>query len=138
MAKRLFANISRFKVSSCLVAVASLALCAGCSCEAGPREYKVQTETRMKNLLLAIYEYREANENHWPDELIQIKEYLGGLDFEETVHNSFTGDRPGFEYVKPPNNCDPAITVILYQLREGQRDTSLSIGFADGSVRQMP
>lgn len=120
-----------------LLLVAVLALGPLCS-KARPRHYKAQTELRMRNLLRATLEYRKANGNQWPGQLDVVEEYLGGFELREMIPNSITGDNPGFEYVKPTDDSDPATTVILYQLRDGRRDASLSVGFADGSVRDAP
>jgi hypothetical protein len=133
--------VKRRAVNICLtialLLIAVLFVSPLCS-KARPRHYKAQTELRMRNLLWAILEYHEANGNQWPDELDFVEEYLGGFELREMIHNSITGDIPGFEYVKPTGNSDPATTVILYQLRDGRRDTSLSVGYADGSVREVP
>jgi hypothetical protein len=58
-----------------------------------------------------------------------------GKDFATLTKNPLTGDSPGYEYVKPPEGTKPSEhVVILYQLRAGKRDSSLSVGYANGAV----
>ncbi|NLT72337.1 MAG: hypothetical protein GXX91_16810 [Verrucomicrobiaceae bacterium] len=86
----------------------------------------------MKMLLLTMFSYKDEK-GQWPDKLEELKGNPD-LDFAKVIKNPVTGDDPGYEYVKPTGD-DPR-TIILYQLSNGKRDTTLPVGHADGSVSQ--
>jgi len=95
---------------------------------------------QMHKFQLAGLEYAIDHAGEWPDRLDQLKDQLGGdAAFRKLMKNPVTGDDPGYEYVKPKRKLkDPEFDgqqVILYQLRGGSRDTTLKVGYADGSVR---
>jgi hypothetical protein len=97
-----------------------------------------ESQIQMNKLQLALYEYAQSHENEWPDSLNQIKELVGGESaFKQLITNPVTGDNPGYEYVKPLGNpSDPDYNphqLILYQLNNGQRDTTLKSGYSDGA-----
>ena len=127
----------RINVTAGLILSTFLIAFAGCGLQRAPLAgKKAKSWNQMKALITGIILYRDSNDNEWPEELAQARELLEGdhLDFDELMHNPVTGDNPGYEYVKPPPDADPKTTVILYQLREGRRDTTLRVGFADGHV----
>jgi hypothetical protein len=78
----------------------------------------------MKQIMIDVMEHFDRTEL-FPD----------SVDLTGRV-NPITGDDPGYEYVKPAKyDLD---TVVIYQLRYGERDTSLPVAFADGSVGEYP
>ena len=91
------------------------------------------SSSHMASLSKAIQYYR-TEKGEWPDRLEQVKPYADG--FATLVANPLTGDSPGYEYVKPTGG-PLSDHVILYQLRGGTRDTTLNVGYADGSVRRL-
>jgi hypothetical protein len=119
-------------------AVAFLVLIAGCS----NSNTAFQSSDNLKQLSRALIAYNAAN-NAWPVTLEQVKPLIGqktelgvigdGKDYAALTANPLTGDKPGYEYVKP---ADASIVIFLYQLRNGKRDTSLPVAFSDGSVRE--
>ena len=92
--------------------------------------HMAMSTNNMKMLLLAMFDYKDQK-GQWPDKLEQLKGNPN-LDFATVTKNPVTRDDPGYEYVKPTGD-DPR-TVILYQLSIGKRDTTLPVGYADGSV----
>ena len=97
---------------------------------------KVQSENNMKQLALGMLSYRSTIRK-WPDRIEDIsREVEGEENLKELMTNPVTGDNPGYEYVKPAGVAT-SNTVILYQLRDGKRDPTLSVAYADGSVRPL-
>ena len=103
---------------------------------AKPAAYQAQSRNQMRNILLGIVNYREQHDGAWPDQLKDIESEIDSLD--ALIANPFTKENPGYEYVKPSADVDPAQTIVLYQLRKGKRDTSLRVGFGDGRVLPFP
>jgi len=97
----------------------------------------LKSSNQMKELMLGIMNYRSVNEEQWPEDLSDIEVLISEVDFEQLMSNPVTGDNPGYEYVKPSDNADPTTTVILYQLRGGQRATDLQVGFADNHLSEI-
>jgi hypothetical protein len=96
----------------------------------------------MHKLQVAMVTYATKHGGDWPDRLDQIKDGVGGeAVMARLMKNPLTGDDPGYEYVKPKGKIDDkdfdSDQVILYQLRGGKRDTSVKVGYADGSVRML-
>ena len=90
------------------------------------------SSNNMHQMGIAMANYRAKN-GGWPESLEEISPYLEG-EVSELMTNPITGDDPGYEYVRPDMNIAPPKTVVLYQLRDGRRDTTLPVLFADGSV----
>ena len=116
------------------VSVIFLAGCGGDRAE--------ESRHNMNKLQLGMHVYAHKHQGDWPERLDQIKDEVGGADaFSKLMKNPQTGDDPGFEYVRPKGRLsDPSFDaqqVILYQLRSGKRDSSLKVGYADGSVRPL-
>ena len=93
----------------------------------------------LRQLTLAILEH-EAWHRDMPDSLDQLEQYFESPEtFRRIMTNPLTGDYPGYEYIDPGPRRSlvgrSGDTVIMYQLREGQRDLTLPVGFADGSIR---
>ena len=60
---------------------------------------------------------------------------LGGKEnLAKLLKNPATGDDPGYEYFKPPRGQHAGKTIIIYQLRDGKRDTTLAVAYLDTSV----
>jgi hypothetical protein len=92
----------------------------------------------MNKLQLALYEYAKAQEGEWPDSLEQIKEFVGGeTAYQQLITNPVTGDKPGYEYIKPVGKPgDPNYDyhqLILHQMNKGKRDPNLESGYSDGA-----
>ena len=88
----------------------------------------------MKQIVLALLQHYEEKQQ-WPDGLDEL---LPALENNRAVfENPVTGDNPGYEYVKPSGSLEEiksAETIVLYQLRNGQRDASLAAAYLDGQV----
>ena len=102
----------------------------------GVREAALRTSSQnnMKHITFALLDYYKAKQQ-WPDELDELLPFLevGKSVFE----NPLTGDNPGYDYVKPSaplENLTAAETIVLYQLRGGQRDRQLYCAYLDGQV----
>ncbi len=84
---------------------------------------------------MEVVTYSDQHDRRWPknmDELARIfKDPIG----VKNLKNPATGDTPGYEYVAPFSPVrNPAHTVVMIQLRDGKRDLSLAVGFADTRV----
>jgi hypothetical protein len=122
-------------VFSAVAAVMTLGL-AGCGDRAEDSRHQ------MNKFQIAMIEYAVKHGGEWPDRLDQIKDDVGGeAAFSKMMKNPLTNDDPGYEYVKPKGKQGSpgfdAQQVVLYQLRGGKRDTSLKVGYAEGSVRPL-
>ena len=111
---------------------------AGCCCPAitAARDAarQAQSMNNMMQIGLAAINHHQIHED-WPNSLDDLRDQIPDLDV--LLVNPVTMDDPGYEFVKPPvgEGVSWSETIILYQLRNGARDTSLPVGFADGSVR---
>ena len=119
-----------------LLLLFTLTTLTGCCCPAinSAREaaQKAQSLNNIRQLCLAVMNYQQINEA-WPETIDDLRSQVPDLDM--ILENPVTMDNPGYEYVKPEGE-DPVLseTVIIYQLRNGQRDMTLPVGYADGSV----
>jgi uncharacterized protein (TIGR03067 family) len=102
----------------------------------GVREAALRTSSHnnMKHITFALLDYYKAKQQ-WPDKLDDSLPFLevGKSVFE----NPLTGDNPGYDYVKPTaplEDIPTAETIVLYQLRNGQRDRKLAVAYLDGQV----
>lgn len=116
-----------------VIAAFALVALAGCGDRAE------DSRQQMHKLQMVMIEI-QMNGGDWPDSLDSIKDKFGGeAAWSKLMTNPLTGDHPGYEYVKPEKKSDGSKNdsqqVILYQLRGGKRDTTLKVGYADGSVR---
>jgi hypothetical protein len=106
----------------------------------GRAELEKQSIANMHELASAVWEYRDWKKKY-PDELKgeDIEKLVGGREFyEQIMVNPITGDNPGYEYVKPPDDTPlSADPIIIYQLRNGQRDTSLKAYALDLTARSV-
>jgi hypothetical protein len=112
---------------------------------------KMETSARMRWLAIAVQDYHAENKS-FPDSLqdlkplfgkgkgskhlqfsYQILEDIGLTSFEQVLANPWTGESPGYEYVKPTQPV--ASTPIIYQLKNGQRVMDHLIGYYDGSIK---
>lgn len=92
----------------------------------------------MHNLVIAAHTWADTHKGEWPDSLEQLKEIVGEDEFANAMENPLTGDNPGYEYVKPRIRIDDAgytREVAIYQLRDGKRDLSVRVCYADAGVR---
>ena len=70
-----------------------------------------------------------------PDDFDDLAPFCGGKEkLASMLANPVTGDNPGYEYIKPTGGANLNGTVMIYQLRSGQRDLNLPVARADGSV----
>lgn len=111
---------------------------------------RLDSSDNVRELCLALVLYQEEK-NEYPDTLDQLEPYIGkvskyshgypignGKDFATLIKNPYTGDDPGYEYVKPPEKIESIRkTIVFYQLRNGKRDETLVVGWLDGSVRNI-
>ena len=131
-------RIACVEVGRWVPVVVGVIFLAGCG---GDRTH--ESRQNMHQLQKAMLAYAEKHKDEWPERLDQIKDEVGGASvFAKLMKNPLTGDDPGYEYVRPKGrHSDPGFhasqQVILYQLRGGNRDTSLKVGYADGSVRAL-
>ena len=96
----------------------------------------VEAKKQKIDVSQAIVKSWKTNELEWPDNLEQVKPLMEEADTDWLL-NPITGDDPGYEYVKPTGdltNVHDATTVLLYQLRDGERDLDLQVCFRDHYV----
>lgn len=111
--------------------MASAVVFTGCD-RRSSREH-VTSRMAMKGLLLAVLSYQDQHKQ-WPDKQDDVKSIVGAGTFEKVMKNPITGDKPGYEFVKPAEENPASSTIVLYQLRGGKRDASLDVGRADGAT----
>ncbi len=110
--------------------IASLVLLVVSTIGCGNRsELESQSNENMEKLAAAVWEYRDAD-GVYPENLDDstYQEDVGGPEvFQYLMKNPLTGDDPGYEYVKPPDDTPLSASdvIIIYQLRDGHRDTTL-------------
>ena len=91
----------------------------------------------IKQLTLALVQFHE-DQQRWPDQLTEVLPFLNGDN--SVLNNPITGEEFGYDYVKPtiaPEDPQSSTTVVIYQLRDGKRDTELEVGYLDGSVKTL-
>lgn len=97
----------------------------------------------MKQILLTIQLYNNANRGKMPDTLEKLRsvdepDRDGVSHFDEMLTNPLTGERPGYIYVKPANTVqeikDAYRTPILFEAKDGKPDPNGARGFADWEV----
>lgn len=115
-----------------IVAFTAVILASACGCAVSARARSEASNSRLKRLALMAIIFESAN-GVWPDRLDQLETYARKGEWDNVITNPVTGDKPGYEYVKPAGNSVDA--AIFYQLRGGMRDLSLPAACADGSVR---
>lgn len=76
--------------------------------------------------------YFRSKEGMWPTNLEEVAPFTEV--FDELITNPVTGDYPGYEYVMPKDSPNSATAIVLYQLRNGQRDLTLNALYGDGHV----
>ena len=126
------------KHSTSVIVLSSIVWMSGCVDihTPGAREaaLRVSSRNNMKQMVLALLEHYEKKQQ-WPNGLDEL---LPLLDNNHAVFdNPLTGDNPGYEYVKPSaplEEIKDAETIVLYQLRNGQRDRKLAVAYLDGQV----
>ena len=117
-----------------LISVVCLCFClSAVGCGARQKAFEAMALSNMKELAKAILDYKK-DKHAWPDNLEQLKG-RPNLDLATLMKNRGTGDDPAYEYVKPVS--DNVRTIILYQLRNGNRDTTLPVAYSDGSIGQL-
>ena len=99
----------------------------------GDQQQRHDSTQNMKILGLSLHEYKDEH-GTWPEELADVESILGAEEYAARIQNPLTGDNPGYEYVKPPEDAMTSQTIVLYQLRDGKRDDSLLVGYLDASV----
>ena len=117
---------------SVVAGAALLVTLVGCG-SARQAALEVKSVNNMKQIILEAHTYKDRT-GEWPEGLAALTEQNPGL--APMLKNPITGDDPGYEFVKPTEAEPGADTPLLYQLRGGQRDESLGIGYADASVRK--
>ena len=104
-------------------------------CGAGDKAREIQSMDHMKKLSEAVIKYADANDGKYPDSIDQVKDHCKDKPYDVVIKNPFTGDNPGYEYVKPADDAKMTETVLLYQLKGGKRVTDGKVAYADGAVR---
>jgi hypothetical protein len=122
------ANISLVLIISSVVA----------GCGAQKKAQEIQSMDHMKKLAEAIIEYSDDNDGAYPDSLDQVKEHCKEKPYDTLIENPFTGDNPGYEYIKPADDASISDTIVLYQLKDGSRATQGKVAYLDGAVRDAP
>ena len=126
--------IRRIAGRGVMVVLVAVVMASTCGCAVIARSRSARSSSNMKQLAqMAILCMIENGA--WPDRLVQLKKYAAEGRWDELITNPVTGDRPGYEYVKPASDSFDA--VILYQLRGGERDLTLPVAYADGAVRPL-
>ena len=94
------------------------------------------SSNNMHQMATAMLIYRTRNGGQWPDRLDQIAKEVGGEEqYLQLMLNPVTHSEPGYEYVKPPaGTLQLSQVIVLYQLRNGKRDTALPVAYGDGHV----
>ena len=119
------------KVFGAVLVLAMLAIVLGCDARQKAQEQArgMRSSNDVKMIVLDLH-----------NQFDQTKKWPETVDLSGKT-NPLTGDTPGYEYVAPTEfnesgyPVDTENTVVIYQLRNGQRDTSLPVGYANGSVR---
>ena len=95
---------------------------------------RLSSRNNMKQITMALLQHYEEK-GQWPDGLDELLPLLE--NHQAVFHNPLTGDKPGYEYVKPSRpleEINAAETIVLYQLRNGKRDPNLAVAYLDGQV----
>ncbi|MEM8739429.1 MAG: hypothetical protein AAGG38_13280 [Planctomycetota bacterium] len=103
--------------------------------DARSRAQGIVSASNMRQIGIALMQYRDDHRGAFPENLLQLRPYLDG--FDQIMTNPRTGDRPGFIY-QPPSHAagaSPANTPILYESYQGQRDLNGAVLYGDGSIR---
>lgn len=132
------AHWNSLALSAFLFAVAmSICTFVGCGLDNAPQaKAQLDSSNQMKELILAVRLYHDSNDDQWPDKLSEVAT-LTETSFDQLMNNPITEDNPGYEYVKPEDGTDLKSTVILHQLRNGQRATDLKVGYIDNRVAEL-
>jgi hypothetical protein len=115
------------------ILIVALLLSAG-ALLANPGEIKLKMHSanQLKQWATAINEYRDQNGGKHPPSLEALKPLV--TNYDQLIENPLTGDNPGYELVANPAGRNP---VWMYQIRQGKRDESLDVLFADGTVKPL-
>ncbi len=103
----------------------------------GGEKARLQANLAQTVLAGAAILYAHEHDNNLPNTLQDLRSYTSKAGaygtFEETIENPFTGDNPGYELANPgsPLSYSPR-KIMVYQLRDGKRDTSLNVAYEDG------
>ena len=119
--------------------------------QSAEKRREMKSSGQMKLIGHALGQFASEHRGEYPDSLDEIRPYLvninlfyfpfvDSLEFDRLMTNPLTGDFPGYGYIKPntleiPDNQIDR-TVVLYQLRKGQRAQDLPVGLLSGSVRR--
>lgn len=105
-----------------------------CTLLANPGEIKLKMHSanQLKQWGAAINEYRDQNGGKHPPSLEALKPLV--TNYDQMIENPLTGDNPGYELVANPTGRNP---VWMYQIRQGKRDETLDVLFADGTVKPL-
>lgn len=117
-------------LTATLVAVCLLTITG---CDNGARD-RIQSSSNMRELSQAVLVYAEDHAGQYPESLETLRPIIGER-YDVIMTNPLTGDKPGYELVEPGTTVemDPG-QVMIYQLRDGNRDTSLPVAYQDGRV----
>ena len=114
---------------------------SGCCCPpvmaAREAAKRAQSTNNMHQLGIAMHRYKATEGQGWPAALDELEPYVSD-QFETLMTNPVTLYYPGYDYVPPVDSPNAASAVVLYQLRNGQRDLSLDVLYGDGHVGPAP
>lgn len=113
-----------------LMLIATLAI-PGCS--ARDTRLRIESSAKMRIWGMAILQYQQREgQDAFPQNFEALRPFIEE-GFDDLLKNPLTGDNPGYELVAPT----PDRPVVMYQLRNGKRDESLEVLWADGGVRPL-
>ena len=128
-------NIAYFLIPAILLSSLS-----GCCCvnitAAREAARRAQSANNLHQLGIAIHRYHSIK-GEWPSDIYELDPHLANM-LPQLIVNPVTGDDPGYEYVNPEpsamRDIIPFNTILIYQLRDGQRDLELDVLYSDGAV----
>jgi hypothetical protein len=97
---------------------------------------------KMRQLVVGVLAYQDEHEK-WPKRFKDIREYTEGkAGLKKLLDNPATGDNPGYEYVRPSSDNKSSDgkrskLILIYQLRDGERDRKLAVAYADGHIEKI-
>jgi beta-lactamase regulating signal transducer with metallopeptidase domain len=98
--------------------------------------------SNMKQLVFGMIIYANSHNGTWPDKLEDVTDAVGGAQgFKQLTINPANPNAPVYIYEKPEGSfthpkAPPAETPILFELKDGKKNESGFIGYADGHVQK--
>ena len=92
----------------------------------------IVSASNLRQIGLGLQMYLDQNHQQWPDRLDDLKTIIDGYD--QIMVNPRTKSRPGFIYVKPESDADPATTAVVFENWQGSPDPNGAVLYADGHI----